>query len=181
MFSFHWPWFALLLPLPLLIWRLWPRPHGATDAYAYGDRSTLLHPALGRLASTFVHSRSLTHAGSRLQIVLLALLFLLSHLALVHLAAVCQHRSATARTQHQRALLALAWQAAVERDIVQISRCRPCCCLPALLILPPRAAMRRAAPRAHYRVRQAAAACPAQMRLLPLMQAAAANPGEMRL
>ena len=25
MFSFYWPWFALLLPLPLLIWRLWPR------------------------------------------------------------------------------------------------------------------------------------------------------------
>jgi Ca-activated chloride channel family protein len=75
-FSFHWPWFAVLLPLPLLIWKLWPRPHGATDAYAYGDRSTLLHPALGRLASTFVSSRSLTHAGSRLQLVLLVLLWL---------------------------------------------------------------------------------------------------------
>jgi Ca-activated chloride channel family protein len=74
-FSFHWPWFALLLPLPLLIWKFWRKPHGATDAYAHADRSTLLHPALGRLASTFVASRSLTHAGSRLQIFMLALLW----------------------------------------------------------------------------------------------------------
>ena len=75
MFSFHWPWFALLLPLPLLIWKFWHRPHGATDAYTHADRSTLLHPALGRLASTFITSRSLTHAGSRLQIFMLALLW----------------------------------------------------------------------------------------------------------
>lgn len=75
MFSFHWPWFALLLPLPWLIWKFWRRPHGATDAYTHADRSTLLHPALGRLASTFINSRSLTHAGSRLQILMLALLW----------------------------------------------------------------------------------------------------------
>ena len=75
MFSFHWPWFALLLPLPLLIWKFWHRPHGATDAYTHADSSTLLHPALGRLASTFIHSRSLTHAGGRLQIFMLALLW----------------------------------------------------------------------------------------------------------
>jgi Ca-activated chloride channel homolog len=73
MFSFAWPWAALLLPLPLLIRWFWPRPHGATDAYTYGDGSTLLHPALGRLASTFVAARSLTHVGNRMQIVLLAL------------------------------------------------------------------------------------------------------------
>ena len=75
MFSFAAPWVALLLPLPLLVWKLWPRPHGATDAYMYGHRSTLLHPALGRLASTFVAARSLTHAGSRLQLAMLALLW----------------------------------------------------------------------------------------------------------
>ena len=75
MFSFYAPWFALLLPLPLLIWKFWRKPNGATDAYTHADSSTLLHPALGRLASTFVASRSLTHAGSRLQIVMLALLW----------------------------------------------------------------------------------------------------------
>ncbi len=75
MFSFYWPWAAILLPLPLLVHRFWPRPHTATDAYTHGDSSTLLHPALGRLASTFITSRSLTHAGSRLQIVMLALVW----------------------------------------------------------------------------------------------------------
>ena len=75
MFSFYWPWAALLLPLPWLIRRFWPRPHGATDAYTHGDNSTLLHPALGRLASTFVAARSLTHAGSRTQLAVLALLW----------------------------------------------------------------------------------------------------------
>lgn len=83
MFSFHWPWLALLLPLPLLVWRFWPRPHGATDAYTHGDSSTLLHPALGRLASTFVAARSLTHAGSRLQVILLALLWVALVVALM--------------------------------------------------------------------------------------------------
>ncbi|HSG11832.1 MAG TPA: VWA domain-containing protein [Gammaproteobacteria bacterium] len=75
MFSFLMPWAAILLPLPLLIRRYWPRPHGATDAYTHGDNSTLLHPALGRLASTFVAARSLTHAGSSLQLVMQSLLW----------------------------------------------------------------------------------------------------------
>jgi Ca-activated chloride channel family protein len=76
MFSFAWPWAALLLPLPLLIRWFWPRPHGATDAWTHGDGSTLLHPALGRLASTFVAARSLTHVGNRLHIVLLTLVWI---------------------------------------------------------------------------------------------------------
>ena len=83
MFSFSWPWFGVLLPLPLLIRQFWPRPHGATDAYTHADRSTLLHPALGRLASTFVSARSLTHAGSRLHVVILALLWISLVLALM--------------------------------------------------------------------------------------------------
>lgn len=83
MIGFYWPWAAVLLPLPLLVRLLWPRPHGATDAYTHGDSSTLLHPALGRLASTFVASRSLTHAGSRLQLVMQALLWTLLVAALM--------------------------------------------------------------------------------------------------
>ena len=75
MFSFYWPWFALLLLVPVFVWKFWRKPHGYTDAYTHADRSTLLHPALGRLASTFVTSRSLTHAGSRLQIAILVLLW----------------------------------------------------------------------------------------------------------
>jgi len=83
MLSFNWPWLALLLPLPLLVRRFWPRPHGATDAYTHADRSTLLHPALGRLASTFVSARSLTHAGNRVHEILLALLWAFLVLALM--------------------------------------------------------------------------------------------------
>lgn len=73
MVSFLWPWAAVLLPLPLLVWRFWPRRHDATDAYTHADNSTLLHPALGRLASTFVSARHLTHIGSSLQLIVLAL------------------------------------------------------------------------------------------------------------
>ncbi len=73
MFEFHWPWAALLLPLPLLVRRFWTRRHGATDAWTHSDTATLLHPALGRLASTFVAARSLTHASGSLQTVLLAI------------------------------------------------------------------------------------------------------------
>jgi Ca-activated chloride channel family protein len=67
---------AVLLPLPLLVWKLWPRKHSPTDAYTYSDRSTLLHPALGRLASTFIAARSLTHASGLLQATMLALLWI---------------------------------------------------------------------------------------------------------
>lgn len=83
MLSFHLPWAAVLLPLPVLVWRLWPRPHTATDAYSNSDNSTLLHPALGRLASTFVASRSLTHAGSRLQLFLLGMVWVMLVVALM--------------------------------------------------------------------------------------------------
>ena len=75
MFSFHWPWFAVLLPLPLLVWRFWPRKRKAADFQDHGEGSTLLHPALGRLASTFMTSRSLTHMGSLQQTIMLALLW----------------------------------------------------------------------------------------------------------
>ncbi len=75
MFSFHWPWFAVLLPLPLLVWRFWPRKRNAADFQDHGEGATLLHPALGRLASTFLTSRSLTHMGSLQQFIMLALLW----------------------------------------------------------------------------------------------------------
>ena len=56
-----------------------PRRVSMTDRV---DR-ILLHPALGRLASTFISSRSLTHAGSRLHILTLALLWIMLVLALM--------------------------------------------------------------------------------------------------
>ncbi len=83
MFSFHWPWFAVLLPLPLLVWRFWPRKRKAADFKDHGEGSTLLHPALGRLASTFMMSRSLTHMGSLQQTIMLALLWVALIVALM--------------------------------------------------------------------------------------------------
>ena len=83
MVNFLWPWAAVLIPVPLLVWRFWPRPHGATDAYTHTDNSTLLHPALGRLASTFVNSRHLTHVGNSLQLLVLALAWIALVLAIM--------------------------------------------------------------------------------------------------
>lgn len=75
MFNFYWPWFALLLPLPLLVRKFWPRRRVAADYQAHQEGSTLLHPALGRLASTFMLARSLTHLGSRQRTLMLTLIW----------------------------------------------------------------------------------------------------------
>lgn len=54
MFSFNWPWLALLLPLPLLVRWLWPRQ--TTESAEALNRSTLLHPEVGELAHSFAAS-----------------------------------------------------------------------------------------------------------------------------
>ena len=54
MFSFHWPWAILLLPLPVLVALFWPRPHRTGDLHSEGGRSILRHPAVARLESAFV-------------------------------------------------------------------------------------------------------------------------------
>jgi Ca-activated chloride channel family protein len=82
-FSFHWPWLALLLPLPLLVWKFWPRRHKPSDYYSQEEGATLLHPALGRLASTFLSARSLTHTGSLQKTIMLTLLWVALILALM--------------------------------------------------------------------------------------------------
>jgi len=82
-FSFHWPWFAVLLPLPLLIWRFWPHKRKPADFQDHGNGTTLLHPALGRLASTFLTARSLTHMGSLQRTIMLALLWVALIVALM--------------------------------------------------------------------------------------------------
>src|SRR5512134_1260831 len=83
MFSFHWPWVALLLPFPWLVWKFWPRRHKPSDYYSQEEGATLLHPALGRLASTFLSARSLTHTGSLQKTIMLALLWVALILALM--------------------------------------------------------------------------------------------------
>lgn len=52
MFSFQWPWLALLLPLPLLVWRLWPRPSVA-NAEQHAEQAVLIHPGVARARQAF--------------------------------------------------------------------------------------------------------------------------------
>lgn len=53
MFEFHWPWAALLLPLPWLLPRLWPDRRPAAEELLEGQRQTLLHPRIHDLQATF--------------------------------------------------------------------------------------------------------------------------------
>ncbi|NCA69180.1 MAG: VWA domain-containing protein [Sphingobacteriia bacterium] len=54
MFEFHWPWAALLLPLPLLLPWLWPpRTRAVEPASPEGQQVTLLHPRISALESAF--------------------------------------------------------------------------------------------------------------------------------
>jgi Ca-activated chloride channel family protein len=77
MFSFYWPWFALLLPLPFLVRRYWPRRQSAADFHTETSQSTLLHPALARLTNAFAGARTLSQSGGRYQTILLSLLWAL--------------------------------------------------------------------------------------------------------
>lgn len=55
-FEFAWPWLALLLPLPFLLPRLWPRAPSAApeaDSRLEGQRFTLLHPQLDALETVY--------------------------------------------------------------------------------------------------------------------------------
>lgn len=51
----HWPWAAILLPLPFVLPWLWPRRAGAStdDTAEVGQRTTLLHPDVAALAATY--------------------------------------------------------------------------------------------------------------------------------
>jgi Ca-activated chloride channel family protein len=58
MFEFHWPWAALLLPLPLLLPWLWPeRGQDPGETTLEGQRVTLLHPQIVALQAAFTARR----------------------------------------------------------------------------------------------------------------------------
>jgi len=83
MIHFQWPWMALLLLLPLAQW--WRERRRRTLAEAYQQRqTTLLHPALERLRDAFTGQRPRAGTGSRLQALLLALMWLGLVGALMH-------------------------------------------------------------------------------------------------
>jgi len=76
MFDFHWPWMALLLPLPLLVRHFWPRPTNDQDSLVEGRQTTLLHPSLAHLQEAFQTRRPRTPLAARLYQLLLALLWI---------------------------------------------------------------------------------------------------------
>lgn len=63
MFSFYWPWFALLLPLPLVVYGLRLFRRRRSDREAMPEPASLLHPSLDNLGAAFV-SRPLSSPGS---------------------------------------------------------------------------------------------------------------------
>jgi Ca-activated chloride channel family protein len=53
MFEFHWPWAALLLPLPFVLPFLWADRHPPREEDLEGQRVTLLHPHLRELQAAY--------------------------------------------------------------------------------------------------------------------------------
>lgn len=75
MFSFHWPWMAILLILPLAARYYWRRSVERDDPAQEGQRTTLLHPHLEQLRQSFEAHRPGIPLASRLYPWLLALLW----------------------------------------------------------------------------------------------------------
>ncbi len=84
LFEFHWPWFGLLLPLPLLLPLLWrERRAEAKEEQLEGERITLLHPHLEELKAAYEARRPRRQLAGWLQRMLLYLLWLGLVLALM--------------------------------------------------------------------------------------------------
>lgn len=82
MFEFHWPWAALLLPLPFFLPYLWPAPR-AREALRRGQRQTLLHSRIDELTAAFGLRKLRPQVGGWLYLALLALLWIGLALALM--------------------------------------------------------------------------------------------------
>jgi len=80
LFEFQWPWFALLLPVPLLlplVWREQPPTDGSPprEEQLEGERITLLHPHLDELKAAYQARRPRRQLAGSLHRVLLLLLW----------------------------------------------------------------------------------------------------------
>jgi Ca-activated chloride channel family protein len=82
MFSFHWPWMALLLLLPMAAALLWPRlARGQQEQSEPGIRTTLRHPALQQLEASFNTRRPRMAIAGKAHLLLLSLLWITLTLA----------------------------------------------------------------------------------------------------
>jgi Ca-activated chloride channel homolog len=93
MFSFAYPWLALLLPLPLLIWRFFPKPNTAPPL----RQTALLHPALQHLAAAYSSRAPSLPRHAWLPFFLLSLIWLLLLLALMQPHWLTRHTEARER------------------------------------------------------------------------------------
>jgi Ca-activated chloride channel family protein len=75
MFEFHWPWAALLLPVPFLIPFLWPEKQEGQEHQLEGERITLLHPRLEDLEAAYQARRPRRQLTGWLYRILLYLLW----------------------------------------------------------------------------------------------------------
>lgn len=82
MFSFQWPWFGLLLLLPVYLW-LKQRRGAAASLETRERQITLLHPALANLQSAFHGEEPRATLGTRAYYFLLTLLWVALTLALM--------------------------------------------------------------------------------------------------
>lgn len=84
LFEFHWPWFGLLLPLPLLLPLIWrERPDTMEETALEGERITLLHPHLQMLRDAYQTRRPRRQLTTWLYKLLLLLLWVGLVLALM--------------------------------------------------------------------------------------------------
>ncbi|MCG8429347.1 MAG: VWA domain-containing protein [Chromatiales bacterium] len=84
MFSFQWPWFALLLLMPIGVALFWPRRISRTDTQHHPALgTTLLHPSLRRLQASFNSQPPSERRGNTLHLLLLTLLWSALTLALM--------------------------------------------------------------------------------------------------
>jgi len=82
-FEFQWPWMALLLLLPPLVYWLWIRHADKQDEDQNAQRQTLLHPALAHLQESYHAHRPRMPVSRRIQLLLPVLLWLLLTLAMM--------------------------------------------------------------------------------------------------
>jgi len=71
MFNFQWPWLALLLPLPWVVWRYFSGRKRLTSASEEAEQPILLHPALEHLREDFSPAAVGVPRGSWIQLTLL--------------------------------------------------------------------------------------------------------------
>jgi Ca-activated chloride channel family protein len=81
MFSFAYPWLIVLLPLPWIVWRFWPRKD-AQPTYS-AQSSALLHPALKYLTDAYASRVPALPRQNWLPFILLSLIWLFALLALM--------------------------------------------------------------------------------------------------